>query len=787
MPSVNVNIGILGHVDSGKTSLVKALSTSLSTAALDKHPQSQQRGITLDLGFSSFSLPLPDHLLPEYQNIYDVVQFTLVDCPGHASLIKTIIGGAQIIDMIILVIDANKGIQTQTAECIVIGEMTTDNLIIVLNKIDSLPEDDREDRLEKVTKRIRMSLSSTKFRDAPIVRTAAFIGGEKVAAVLSSSSETEAPASFSSSFLPTTTTITTTTSIGIDTLTNLLKSTVTIPHRDTSAPFYFAIDHCFAIKGHGTVLTGTILSGKITTNTTLELPYIQQQRKVKSMQMFRKPVKEALQGDRVGICVTNLDSTNIERGIAAAPDSIPLLSSVICMVKKVRYFRGALKSNAKFHISIGHTTIIATATFYGAKEMQQMLRMNKMANHERNEKMNCQTLNASYHGNFPSVPYDWDAHFEMQDVLYGGESENISASDNETTTSNSQQHQQRVQYGNEPVQWALLQFQQSVYCPMGSLIIGSRLDMETKTVKKGASSEHTNKSTTIGGSATTVADESSSSCRLAFHGPIVHNFNNGDMNKILLYSWKEKEAEIFKLTDVRTGGLCFELIAHQLYSEGASITPFVGMRLLTASNHIGVITGTYGSGGKFKVKFLVGVPRSKVALGTKLILRFKRFVHDKAKVMKQFDRDFDHIKVDDTVRYSDGGEGGTANNNKSEPPHPPVKRAAKDVLNEPSKQQTEKIDPPAPALKSSRVVEREGVIDTLKEEGHLAIVSGMFGMEENIKSYIGAKASGPQGQKGELLGPYAKLGKCKVRFEENMQQSAAGGGRVILFLKIDTF
>ena len=186
MPSVNVNIGILGHVDSGKTSLVKALSTSLSTAALDKHPQSQQRGITLDLGFSSFSLPLPDHLLPEYQHIYDVVQFTLVDCPGHASLIKTIIGGAQIIDMIILVIDANKGIQTQTAECIVIGEMTTDNLIIVLNKIDSLPEDDREDRLEKVTKRIRMSLSSTKFRDAPIVRTAAFIGGEKVAAVLSS-------------------------------------------------------------------------------------------------------------------------------------------------------------------------------------------------------------------------------------------------------------------------------------------------------------------------------------------------------------------------------------------------------------------------------------------------------------------------------------------------------------------------------------------------------------------------------------------------------------------------
>ena len=140
---LNVNVGVLGHVDSGKTSLVKALSTSLSTAALDKSSQSQQRGITLDLGFSAFSLPIPDHLQEEAADRYSVMQFTLVDCPGHASLIKTIIGGAQIIDMIVLVIDVNKGIQTQTAECIVIGEITTDNFVVVLNKIDSIPEEER--------------------------------------------------------------------------------------------------------------------------------------------------------------------------------------------------------------------------------------------------------------------------------------------------------------------------------------------------------------------------------------------------------------------------------------------------------------------------------------------------------------------------------------------------------------------------------------------------------------------------------------------------------------------
>ena len=107
-------------------------------------------------------------------------QFTLVDCPGHASLIRTIIGGAQIIDMIILVIDANKGIQTQTAECIVIGEITTDAMIIVLNKIDCIPEEDRAAKLEKVTRRIRKAFASTKFANAPIINTAAAIGGEKV-------------------------------------------------------------------------------------------------------------------------------------------------------------------------------------------------------------------------------------------------------------------------------------------------------------------------------------------------------------------------------------------------------------------------------------------------------------------------------------------------------------------------------------------------------------------------------------------------------------------------------
>ena len=85
---VNFNVGVLGHVDCGKTTLAKSLSTIASTAAFDKNPQSKERGITLDLGFSSFEIQAPASIAG-----HDVMQITLVDCPGHASLIKTIIGG----------------------------------------------------------------------------------------------------------------------------------------------------------------------------------------------------------------------------------------------------------------------------------------------------------------------------------------------------------------------------------------------------------------------------------------------------------------------------------------------------------------------------------------------------------------------------------------------------------------------------------------------------------------------------------------------------------------------
>lgn len=100
---------------------------------------------------------------------YKYIQYTLVDCPGHASLIRTILGGAQIIDMLIIVVDCLKGIQTQTAECMVIGEITTDKAIFVLNKIDLIPEAERADRVKSITATLQKTISRTRFKNAPIV------------------------------------------------------------------------------------------------------------------------------------------------------------------------------------------------------------------------------------------------------------------------------------------------------------------------------------------------------------------------------------------------------------------------------------------------------------------------------------------------------------------------------------------------------------------------------------------------------------------------------------------
>lgn len=172
----NINVGLLGHVDSGKTTLARALSAISSTAAFDKNPQSQERGITLDLGFSALQIEMPEHL-KNLTNNCNQLQYTFVDCPGHASLIKTIIGGAQIIDLMILVIDAQKGVQTQTAECLILGEILQRKMLVVVNKIDLWNNEERELKLQKLCAKLQKTLGKMNFGcEVPIFGVSAASG-----------------------------------------------------------------------------------------------------------------------------------------------------------------------------------------------------------------------------------------------------------------------------------------------------------------------------------------------------------------------------------------------------------------------------------------------------------------------------------------------------------------------------------------------------------------------------------------------------------------------------------
>ncbi|KAK2721696.1 selenocysteine-specific elongation factor-like [Artemia franciscana] len=353
MDVINFNIGILGHVDSGKTSLSKALSTIGSTASFDKNPQSVERGITLDLGFSSFFMDVPGHL--RSQTAASKFQITVVDCPGHASLIKTIIGGAQIIDAMVLVIDAIKGFQTQTAECLVIGEITCDKMLIVINKVDLYPKDKRSLMIEKMKKKISLTLQKTKFKDALIVPVSA------------KPNENENDP------------------IGINELLEEMKNFLFIPKRLGNGPFIMAVDHCFSLKGQGTVMTGTILSGSVALGDTIEVPTLQVTKKVKTIQMFKKPVEKAIQGDRIGMCVTQLEAKSFERGIVTSTGVAVLAYAGIMKVKRIPYYKQEIRTNSKMHVTMGHDTCMATVSFfglYGAKGMEESFDYDKEYVHQ---------------------------------------------------------------------------------------------------------------------------------------------------------------------------------------------------------------------------------------------------------------------------------------------------------------------------------------------------------------------------------------------------------------------
>lgn len=344
---------------------------------------------------------------------------------------------------------------------------------------------------------------------------------------------------------------------GVPELIELLKKQTYLPQRDPGGDLLMAVDHCFSIRGQGTVMTGTILQGSLAVNDTVEIPALKVTKKIKSVQMFRKPVAGAMQGDRVGVCVTQFDPKLLERGVVCTPGSLHTLYAAVISVRKIGYFKGSLATRAKFHITVGHETVMAKVTFFGLPPVgvPEPPSDNKPP---LSELQNC-SLNASF---------TFDREYFYQDEYVTGQGEARSVPD--------------------PEQWALLEFERPVTCPSLCLVIGSKLDTDI----------HAN------------------ACRLAFQGCLLQGFEDKNyvetaLPRLRIYKTKQKEGQVERVTDDYT------VIGRNLFKKETNLQLFVGLKVTLSTGETGIIEGGFGQSGKFKIRLQEGLhPETKQMLSS---------------------------------------------------------------------------------------------------------------------------------------------------------------------------
>ena len=302
-----IHIGLFGHIDCGKTAIASVLSEIISTAGIDAHPQSKQRGITIDLGFTSFVLD--DYLI------------SLVDGPGHADLIKISASSVEIIDCAIIVIDINKGPQIQTGEHLIMVEaLNIKDIIVVLNKID-LFKGDMKQEMEK-TRNFFQSTSYGAQIPIFVVSAKEKIGFEKLKCGILEKIK------------------------GLE-IKRELRGSIKIP-----------IDHHFSIKGRGTIITGTLLRGKLELNQKIYIMPLGISGRVKSIQIFHQEVKIAKAGDRIGINIKGLDAKKIYRGCYATDNksAFDYCDLIEVKVNKNKLFKAETHFGTQLHVTIGMFT-----------------------------------------------------------------------------------------------------------------------------------------------------------------------------------------------------------------------------------------------------------------------------------------------------------------------------------------------------------------------------------------------------------------------------------------------
>jgi elongation factor Tu len=288
----HVNVGTIGHVDHGKTTLTAAMTKVLAMKgwadfrafeSIDNAPEEKARGITIAIA----------HV--EYET--EKRHYAHVDCPGHADYIKNMITGAAQMDGAILVVSAPDGPMPQTREHILLArQVEVPAMVVYLNKVDMM---DDEELLELVELELRELLTSYRFPgdDIPIVR------GSALEAMESSSDDPDA-AEYGS----------------IWELLRVVDEYIPTPERDIDRPFLMPIEDVFSIKGRGTVVTGRVERGVVKVNEEIEIVGLQETRKrvVTGVEMFRKLLDQGQAGDNIGCLLRGIDREEVERGMVLA-------------------------------------------------------------------------------------------------------------------------------------------------------------------------------------------------------------------------------------------------------------------------------------------------------------------------------------------------------------------------------------------------------------------------------------------------------------------------------------
>ena len=294
----HVNIGTIGHVDHGKTTLTAAITKFLAFqgkadytdySSIDKAPEERERGITINTA----------HV--EYET--DARHYAHVDCPGHADYIKNMITGAAQMDGAILVIAATDGPMAQTKEHILLArQVGVPAIIVFLNKCDQV---DDEELLELVEMEVRETLSFYEFPgdDIPIIK------GSALNALVSESTDPNAPEYAC-----------------IKELMDAVDSYIPTPDRKADMPFLMPVEDVFTISGRGTVATGRVERGQLKAGETVEIVGLTDEKRttvVTSMEMFHKTLDYVEAGDNAGCLLRGVAKTDIERGqVLAKPGSI---------------------------------------------------------------------------------------------------------------------------------------------------------------------------------------------------------------------------------------------------------------------------------------------------------------------------------------------------------------------------------------------------------------------------------------------------------------------------------